>query len=339
MLGLMARSLRRTSPFGSHAPAASLVTTLLLALVLAGCGGDEPGGDSEEEPAVSPMTGLPFAAGEPPENPIIAVKVDNSDRSAPQLGLGSADMLVEEVVEGGITRLAAFFHTEIPATVGPVRSARASDIGVVQPLDAVLVASGGAKQTLERIKDAGIETFSEGAVGFSRDSTRSVPYNLFLSLDELAATLEAGDLPDSYLPFGADWEADRGRPASGVTVRFSERSSTTFRVKGGRYAAADAKATAGDEFEPDTVLALRVEVGDAGYRDPAGYPVPETRFTGRGEAVILHRGRVVRGDWVKDGLSAPVELVDQQNEPVALPPGKVWIGLVPANDGSVQIVQ
>ncbi len=62
--------------------------------------------------------------------------MDNTDASAPQLGLGSADMVVEELVEGGLTRLAAFFYSELPGDVGPVRSMRASDIGIVSPVDA-----------------------------------------------------------------------------------------------------------------------------------------------------------------------------------------------------------
>ena len=82
------------------------------------------------------------------------------------------------------------------------------------------------------------------------------------------------------------------------------------------------------------MLALRVKVGDAGYRDPAGNPVPETRFTGKGDAMLFHDGRLVRGTWSKPGLAAPLQLRTKAGE-LTVPPGKVWIELVPQNGGNV----
>jgi hypothetical protein len=288
-----------------------------------------------EAPAVSPLTGLPIK-GDGPRHPVLAVKIDNSSSSAPQVGLGSADMVVEELVEGGMTRLAAFFYTDVPPAVGPVRSMRATDIGIVQPLGAALVASGGAAQTVTRVKDAGIKTFGEGATGFYRDSGRSAPYNLFMELPDLAKKVRATEVAVPYLPFGAG--LPKGKPATGLTASFSGGSSSTFELRDGKYANTDTYAAAGDEFLADTVIVLRVRVGDAGYLDPAGNPVPETEFTGSGAASIFHGGRVVRGTWSKDGLGAPVQLA-QGADRLTLPPGKVWIELVPADTGAVTVTR
>jgi hypothetical protein len=79
---------------------------------------------------------------------------------------------------------------------------------------------------------------------------------------------------------------------------------------------------------------LRVKVGDAGYKDPAGNPVPETKFTGKGQAMLFHDGRLVRGTWTKAGLDAPIELSTKAGE-LTVPPGKTWIELVPQNGGNV----
>jgi hypothetical protein len=314
-------------------------------LALAACGGDEepnaedPTNTTEgapaEAPPASPLTGLPVKAGRS-QGPVLAVKIDNSSSSSPQVGLRSADMVVEELVEGGMTRLAVFFHSAVPQQVGPVRSMRATDIGIVQPLGAALVASGGAPQTVARVEDAGIEVFTEGAPGFYRDSGRSAPYNLFMELPTLAEEVQPKAVSEPYLPFGDGLPA--GKPARGLTASFSGASSSTFELQGGRYVNVDGYAAEGDEFVADTVLVLRVQVGDAGYLDPAGNPVPETRFTGSGKATIFHDGRVVRGTWVKEGLSAPVRL-QQGAEELALPPGRVWIELVPAEGGGVTVTR
>jgi hypothetical protein len=336
------RARRRSVHPSSFRPVAAAL--LAGSLLLAGCTGDDEasaGGDEVQEaggkvpaPApVSPLTGLEVekrAAGKP----VIGVKVDNTSSSSPQVGLGSADMLVEELVEGGMTRIAAFFHTEVPSNVGPVRSLRATDIGVVQPLGAVLVASGGAPQTVERIRDAGIRTFTEGATGYYRDTGRAAPYNLFMRLDQLARTVKAKRLPEPYLPFSEEGDLPKGKPARTLTASFSGSSTTSFEFRQGGYVNTDSYAGEGDRFEPATVLVLRVPVGDAGYLDPSGNPVPETKFTGQGAALVFHGGRVVRGTWAKGGLDASVRLTAGGSS-LRLPAGKVWIELVPADAGGV----
>ena len=227
------------------------------------------------------------------------VKIDNTESSSPQLGLSKADLITEELVEGGSTRLAVFFYKHVPKRVGPVRSMRATDIGIVKPAKAVLVASGGAPPTVRRIKGAGIKAYTEGATGYSRDTSRRAPYNLFMDLARLAKGVKAKDTVDSYLPFGSEKDLPQGQKASGLAAQFSGGHTTNWKYQGGKYVNQNSFAQAGDQFRPDNVLVLRVKVGDAGYKDPAGNPVPETKFTGTGKAMLFHGGRVVRGTWKK----------------------------------------
>jgi hypothetical protein len=323
--------------------APALLTGLLLVgvLGLAGCGGDDedPEPDAptqaDDEPALSPLTGREVSDGLP-EHPVVVVKVDNSPASRPQLGLGGADLVTEELVEGGITRLAVFFYEDVPDVVGPVRSMRATDIGIVQPAEAVLVASGGAPQTQARLKDAGIKTYSEGGPGFYRDDARSAPYNLMNRLPELVEKLDDADPPPPYLPFGDAADFPKGQPAAGLVASFSPASSTEFGYSGRHYTNTNSNAEAGDQFKADTVLVLRVRVGDAGYLDPAGNPVPESKLKGAGAAMVFHGGRLVRGTWSKDEYGAPIELKAGGNA-LTLPPGRTWIELVPAKGGDVTV--
>jgi hypothetical protein len=104
--------------------------------------------------------------------------------------------------------------------------------------------------------------------------------------------------------------------------------------RGGTYENQNSFAAADDRFRPDNVLVLRVRVGDAGYRDPAGYPVPETKFEGKGAALLFHGGRVVKGTWTKDGLTGAIELATKGGE-LTVPAGHVWVELVPAVNGNV----
>jgi hypothetical protein len=313
------------------------------ALVLVGCSGKDsdkkPDGQSTAKGLTLagewPLTGLP-SSGQTPKHPVMVVKIDNTDSSAPQIGLSKADLVTEELVEGGVTRLAVFYYQHVPKRVGPVRSMRATDIGIVKPAKAVLVASGGAPPTVRRIKKAGIKAYTEGATGYERDNSRQAPYNLFMHLNKLAATLDAKDSVPSYLPFGSAGDKINGKPASGVDAQFSGSHTTSWAYKGGKYVNQNSHAAAGDQFRPDTVLILRVKVGDAGYLDPAGNHVPETKFTGTGKALMFHGGQVVKGSW-KKSLNSTIKLSAKSGGQLKVPAGHTWIELVPQNGGRVFI--
>jgi hypothetical protein len=267
----------------------------------------------------------------------MVVKIDNSANSSPQIGLSGADLVTEELVEGGSTRLAVFYYQHTPSLVGPVRSMRATDIGIVKPAKAVLVAAGGAPPTVRRIRAAHIATFGEGDPGFRRDNGRRAPYNLFVDLSRLAGTVKAEEPAPTYLPFGQAKDLPRGTRATGLAARFSGVHTTRWRYVSGRYVDQGSFAAAGDRFRPDNLLVLRVRVGDAGYLDPAGHHVPETKFTGTGKALLLHAGRVVKGTWSKS-LDSTLTLRTAGGT-LPVPPGHTWVELVPATGGSVTLTR
>ncbi|MFC5727809.1 MULTISPECIES: DUF3048 domain-containing protein [Nocardioides] len=319
-----------------------------LSLLLAGCGDDAAESKSAdetseapapEEPATWPLTGLPAAEGESVEqdHPVLVAKIDNSQSSAPQLGLGQADLVVEELVEGGTTRLAAFFYSQVPTDVGPVRSMRASDIGIVSPVDATVVTSGAAQVTIDRIKRASIPFFGEGSPGFYRKDGRYAPYNLFTDLSKVAAETEDGtdERPADYLPWGTVEDLPEGIPARTLSADFGNHT-TNWAFQGGKYVNKNSYAAKGDRFQADSVLVLRVKVVDAGYTDPGGNFVPESKFEGKGTAQLFHGGKVIEGSWSKDKLSSAIALSTPEGE-LKVPAGKVWVELVPVdgNNGSV----
>ena len=330
----------------AHLPALA-AAAVVSSLILAGCGGDAPSAEESPESQKTatgatlsgqwPLTGLP-AGGAAPKHPVMVVKIDNTSSSSPQVGLGKADLVTEELVEGGSTRLAVFYYSQVPKSVGPVRSFRATDIGIVQPAEAVLVASGGAPPTVRRVQDAGIKTFTEGANGYYRDSARMSPYNLFMDLPKLAESLKQPEPPENYLPWGPDVDFPSGQPAKGIEAEFSASHTSSWRYQGGEYVDQNSFSAEGDRFTPATVLVLRVDVGDAGYRDPAGNPVPESKLTGTGEAMVFHGGKLVRGTWAKRGLDDTITLSTKAGE-LTLPAGKVWMELVPKNGGKVTVTK
>lgn len=329
----------RLNPLRSVLPASLVV----LSLVLAGCGDDKTDKpESKDSPSQStapdvpqtwPLTGIEAKAGESvaQDHPVIVTKIDNSPASSPQIGLSKADLVVEELVEGGITRLAAFYYSQLPGDIGPVRSMRASDIGIVSPVKAVITTSGAAGVTIGRINGAKIKFFAEGGPGFYRKSDRHAPYNLFTSLKKVAKATEDGkdQRPADYLPWGTAADLPAGKPAATVSAHFGSHT-TNWKFAGGKYVNSNSNAAKGDRFQPDTVLVLRVDVVDAGYRDPAGNFVPESKFKGGGVAQVFHNGQVVTGQWKKAKSNTALTLSTAAGA-LKIPAGKVWIELVPVD--------
>jgi hypothetical protein len=329
------------------------VLAVVASLVLAGCGGkDNAEKKTEDRPssqptqggtqlaAVWPLTGLP-APERTPNHPVMIVKIDNTAASDPQFGLGKADMVVEELVEGGITRLAAMFYSKLPTKAGPVRSARASDIGVVTPTHAVLVASGMAPPTVARLNAAKVRYYTMGAPGVVRapDGLHDFLHSVFVDLPKLAKSIKKTPVvPANYLPWGAESDFAGGQPATNINVQFSRATTTSFRynAQSKKYTNTDSHAGKGDEFKPDSVLVLRVREGDAGYRDPAGNPVPETLFFGKGQLLLFHHGQVTRGTWSKAKRDSPLVLATAAGE-LKVPPGHVWIELLPRDKAGGRI--
>jgi hypothetical protein len=330
---------------GSRLRSTRIVVAVLavsLSLVLAACGHDKSDSSSDKKPqsqpvqggeklaAVWPLTGEPVTGTTPPR-PVLVTKIDNSSDSRPQVGLRKADLITEELVEGGITRLAVFFYQQLPDVAGPVRSMRASDIGIVKPAHAVIVASGAAPPTLARLRHNKITFFGGGGPGYYRDGSRIAPHNLMVHMRPLARSVrKKAIVPASYLPWGKESDFTGVAPASSLQASFSRSSTTLWKFQGGKYVNTNSNAAAGDRFSPDSVLVLRVREGDAGYRDPAGNPVPETLYFGKGPALLFHGGKLERGTWTKKSRKTPVNLSTATGT-MKVPAGHVWIELVPMN--------
>ncbi len=111
------------------------------------------------------------------------MKIDNAPEARPQAGLDEADVVYVEQVEGGLSRLMAVYATQLPESVGPVRSARESDLELLRQFDQPLLAFSGAQSKLLPLIDrAPLTPVEPGSKddAFTRDSARAAPHNLYV---------------------------------------------------------------------------------------------------------------------------------------------------------------
>ncbi|MCD9197135.1 DUF3048 domain-containing protein [Aeromicrobium wangtongii] len=290
---------------------------------------------------ISPLTGKALRKGRP-DNPVFVVKIENTSAGAPQYGLDKADLVMEELVEGGLTRLAAFFYSSLPTKVGHVRSLRTSDIGIAGPVGGQIVASGGATGAYNKVKNAGITVFSEdaGSPGFSSDPAKYRPYNRLIDLKVVAKKAKRTKIKGPYLPWSPADAAPApatGKTATAATVRFSPATSTGWKLDGRKWVRTNGHAAPNKDFKADTMIVVFAKVGNAGYTDPAGNPVPETVFEGKGEAMVFHGNQVDTVTWRKPSLDEALTFTAKDGTPYTIAPGKTFIELVPQGAGSVTL--
>ena len=335
-------------------PLALFVAATLTAASLAACGGGDeepqaqqadpsepftPAEASEEEvtPDTWPLTGLEVADGESAalKHPILVTKIDNSTSSSPQVGLSQADLVVEELVEGGITRLAVFFYSQVPANAGPVRSMRASDIGIVPDDHASVVTSGAAGVTIRRITDAGIPFVQEGGPGTYRDTSRSAPYNLFAHLDETAKSFKQPAVrPADYLPWGDGSDlppGQEGHDARGSLLgRARHRVAVRRRALRQRQLQRRSRRPVPGRQRADAAGAG----GRRGLPRPGRQPGSRDPVRRRGSGLAVPRWPGDPGDLAQGQADlGPQPRV--QGQALAVPAGHVWVELVPGAPGNV----
>ncbi|HEX2258779.1 MAG TPA: DUF3048 domain-containing protein [Actinomycetota bacterium] len=315
------------------------------------------------EPVLCPLTGLEPPPGVDINRPAIGVKIDNHPMARPQTGLELADIVYEELVEGGITRFLAMFHCGDAADLGPTRSARAVDPDLlVQYAPALFAYSGGSPNVLAKVAGtAGVIDLKHGnnSSAYSRRRGRSAPHNLYTSTDRIRSLpLAAGVVgpPKTGLVFDRSLAASPASPVTpasppsppagapaqpapaGNKVSFSYSGagsavSYAYDAAGRRYLRSFAgqphNSASGAQLSAVNVVVLKVQVDRRGKS-------PEILVNGGGEATVLRLGQAIQGSWNRPALTDQTKLVDAAGQPIKLAPGNVWINLVP-NDRPVTV--
>jgi hypothetical protein len=274
----------------------------------------------------------------------LSVKIENSPAARPQLGLNSADVVYETVTEGGITRFNCIFHSALPETVGPVRSARLSDLWIVPQYDGIFFFSGASSSVNARVRSAGLANMSQD-VGVSRPYWRSTqrraPHNLMLDTAKAYAEAEARGLSTTAelepLAFGAGIETTLAVKA--VDIPFSQANSVswTYDEPSGRYLRTNNGREHNDAVNGDRVSADNVVVIWARYRaasrDMVGSTTYDVDLGGSGRATVFRDGVRIDATW-EAGREAPPRFKAKDGTQVKLARGRTWFQVIPL-DGRI----
>lgn len=205
------------------------IGTRLLAVVAVGALGlgaahESASADDKAAPRDrSPFTGLAARQG-----PVLAVKFDNARSARPHTGIAQADIVYVEKVEGGVSRLMGVYSSRIPKTLGPVRSARKSDVELLRQFGRPALAYSGVRSSLKKMLRESplyIRPHSRVPSAYFRSAHRPAPHDLFVHPKSLLSSAPKASLPtDIGFRFGP--APAGGYPAQKRTVRYSSASHT-----------------------------------------------------------------------------------------------------------------
>ncbi len=274
------------------------------------------------------------------QRPVLAVKIDNVSRAHPQSGVNAADVVYEELVEAGISRLVAVFQSTDAPVVGPVRSARTSDPPLLEGFDRPLFAYSGANRGTQEAVDAStlLDVGHDAEPDlYWRSEDRRAPHNLFTSADALwALALDRREVPPEPFTFrfeGQDLHP-AAEPAAGVFVDFG-RTEVDYEWNGSGWQRTHNGEphvdSDGTRVAPPNVVIMFTEYGTSA----ADARSPEAVTTGSGQAWVLTDGHVVRGEWRRTSADLPARLT-AGGEPVHLTPGRTWVALAPADSATLR---
>ena len=327
-----------TSTAAVPAPQATLAPTVDMAALL----------DTTPLPDnVSPFTGLTVADPALLQRMPAAIKISNSPIARPQSGLSKADVVIEHLAEGGITRFTAIYHSQNAERIGSIRSARLIDLEIPVLFDAYLVYSGASGE-VTRLIDA--SDFYDRTVSDERKDPafyrldipgRAYEHTLFTDselLQEYAAD-KGWIMPPRHR--GWQWSerpAGPSQPARSLSIPYSAAYCDVdyaYDASAGLYKRSVLHEPHIDDLTGEQLAAANVVVLYVNHvptlivEDMLGSKSLEIQLWGQGRLQLFRDGVVQEGSWLRPQRDDPLLFLDSAGKPLPLKRGAVWIEIVP----------
>jgi hypothetical protein len=283
---------------------------------------------------IAPLTGLPDPSGTALHRPALIVKIENDPNSLPQWGVDQADVVYEEIVNGGITRLAAIFNQNAPAKIGPVRSVRPTDTSIVWPLGGIFAYSGGAQYAIDSISTAPVKLVDESAAGSAmfRDPNRVAPYNLYGVTPKLFAFGGKPVPPPALFQYRPLGQGAVGTTVTQFTVPFPSIYPVTWTWDTTTHSWDRSTVFGGLDWtgthtrmSPKNVIVMHIN-----YVNGLGTMASYADLVHGGVVNVFTNGKEIDGTWARPGhdKSKPLVYLDSKGKAIRLTPGQTWVELL-----------
>ena len=271
-----------------------------------------------------------------PRADVLAVKIDNVAAARPPTGLEKADIVYVEQVEAGLSRILAAYSSDVPSVIGPVRSARETDLQLLRQFNKPTLAYSGARSALlPAIEAAPLDALppSKAPDAYFRSGDRAAPHNLYLRPANIPYTANGVNAAEDLgLRFAAP--PPGGTPVSTRTVSYpSARFTFTWSADRDQWLVSmdgtPARTASGDRLNAATVVLQNVDVQPSRLRDGGGNSSPFSATVGSGSAAVLRGGKSYDVAWERNTAKSATRFTTEDGKPMTFATGQIWIVLVP----------
>ncbi|MBU1039056.1 DUF3048 domain-containing protein [Patescibacteria group bacterium] len=289
--------------------------------------------------ALAPLTGLKTDEVSARRRPW-AIIIENFPTVRPQSGLSFADVVIESPTEGGITRFAAIFQSQLPTgQIGPIRSARSYFNDWLRPLAPFFSHSGGSTKALQQLaKGYGdiqdVNEFYNGSA-YQRNNSLNAPHNLFTTAEKFFSYVQQKNWPSqqNIQPLNFSTNYQPGQPANQIMIPYQpEEYTVTYQYlpesKVYQRSLMGVKQTDASNNQPILVTNAIVLATDIDPIPNDELKRTELRTLGTGTAWLFTNGQIYKGQWRKDKPDSYLEFVDSSGQPLPLQPGNTWISVI-----------
>ncbi len=316
-------------------------------LLLCGCGAENAKNDKKEQNLTAEQKaekeGTSVFYQEMQENTRpFAVMIDNDTEAArPQMGLESAYLVYEAVVEGSATRFMALFKDiEDMEKVGPVRSSRHYFLDYALENDAIYAHAGWTDRAAAEITSRGVNNinglYEDSA--FYRDNTYdNTWHNLYLNpakVSEVANNKKYRRETDvKLLTYHENHVKPDGEANEGILIPYADfyKVEFTYNTETKLYDrfvnGAPHKSQTGDGLTAKNIIVYYVQ--DVPLNDGIYAPRRNLLNTGKGEGYYLSEGVAVPITWEKATHDGQTVYKTADGKDLVVNPGNTYIQLVP----------
>jgi len=290
---------------------------------------------------INPLTGLHVTDTMTLKRRPLIVRIGNDPAARPQTNLDKADVIYEELTEWAITRYSAIYLANTPDMIGPIRSARLSNVQLVPQYQAALAHSGGSdpvRWELSQLDIVDLDEFFHPTPYFLRPNEgwqtrlvvrgpearaymaekgweKAVKLRGFVFSDKLDVTFPSAKtviIPYPPTTSEAKWTYN---PKSQAYLRWTTDEILT-------------------NHEGQQISATNVIIYFADHQatdikeDSTGATSIRIILNGQGKAWVMREGQIMKGNWSTNGEETPMFTFDN-GAPMLLKPGNSWIEVVP----------
>ncbi|MDF2866036.1 MAG: hypothetical protein K0R72_854 [Clostridia bacterium] len=270
----------------------------------------------------------------------IAVMIDNEQPAWPHSGLQDAYMIYEMIIEGGESRMVAFFKNVNTAKIGPIRSARHYFVHYAMEHSAIFAHFGWSPKAQSTIATNNVNNIN-GIYDNYFWRVGGGYHNAFSSIKKIKETasikkyIDSGNDTPIYNYSIDEYNIEVGQKITGLKIKYSDLHNVSYKYDEtdkvfyrSMRGIADKDRETGKQYYAKNIVIMYVKNYNLPDIETKGRQELENLGTGNG--YYLTNGKYINITWKKDSAKSRTLWLDENGKEIVLNDGITYVQLAPS---------